>query len=139
MAATDATKATQKTSELSSQSSEISFPQTNDSYSFSFEKYYNKNKNGCGSLVVRIFGCGPMDLGSIPGRGPLSFLLKKEKLSSQKKIGFKGKRIELNNSKNNGFLVLPGKSLCASFASGGGDAWAPKGRCSTYFEKGLVV
>jgi len=26
---------------------------------------------------------------------------------------------------------LPGKSLCASFASGGGDAWVPKGLCQT--------
>tara|TARA_Y100000310_G_scaffold332262_1_gene407517 strand:+ start:2863 stop:3135 length:273 start_codon:yes stop_codon:yes gene_type:complete len=40
------------------------------SYSFSFNKYINMEKNGCGGLTVMIFGCGPMEPGSTPGRGP---------------------------------------------------------------------
>ena len=41
-------------------------------YSFSLNNYLDLVKDGCGSLMVRIFGCGPMGPGSIPGRGLLS-------------------------------------------------------------------
>lgn len=49
-----------------------SFAVSNSFYSFSLNNYLNIVKDGCGSLVVRIFGCGPTGPGSTPGRGLLS-------------------------------------------------------------------
>ena len=55
---------------------------SNSFYSFSLNNYLNSVKDGCGSLMVRIFGCGPMGPGSIPGRGLLSSF-KSDSLHSQ--------------------------------------------------------
>ena len=88
--ATENTKSAKSPSKLNSESPESS----NSFYSFSLTKYLNSVSNGCGSLAVRIFGCGPMDPGSTPGRGlsaPFSFKKRKRRKLTKKENYFKDK------------------------------------------------